>query len=123
MTRTLRERIAVERARHRRAEVVTWVAHVIGAVLIIAALWIARGANDTAREANAGAKAVACANSRFGAAVGERFRASLEQTRERIGTPAELPTDRRAVESNKPVLDALNNLAADVTPICGPVIP
>lgn len=104
---------------------VDWVALVM---VVIACLvgWVLIG-NERDNRIEALSKAaettrvVACANSDFASGFNDFIESSADRTRQRIGTPDELSTDRQSLKSTEKIIALFGGLVEGVEPICGPV--
>jgi hypothetical protein len=71
--------------------------------------------------ASGNTRAVACANADFASGFNEFLIGAAERTRQRIGTPDELSTDRAGLASTEQIIALFTGLVVDVEPICGPI--
>jgi hypothetical protein len=104
---------------------VDWVALVMVVIACYAGWLLIGNERDNRVEALAKAsettRVVACANADFASSFNKFIESSAERTRQRIGTPDELSTDRASLKSTERIIALFGGLAESVEPICGPV--
>jgi hypothetical protein len=76
---------------------------------------------DALATASGTTRVVACANADFASGFNDFLIGAAERTRQRIGTPDELSTDRAGLASTEQIIALFGALVTDVEPICGPI--
>jgi hypothetical protein len=76
---------------------------------------------DALAAASGNTRIVACANADFASGFNKFLIGAAERTRQRIGTPDELSTDRAGLASTEQIIALFTGLVVDVEPICGPI--
>ena len=75
---------------------------------------------DALALASANTRVVACANARFAGGFNDFLKGAAERTRQRIGTPDELSTDKASLESTEKIIAIFSDLGVSVESVCGP---
>ena len=76
---------------------------------------------DGLESASTNTRIVACANAQFASGFNDFLKDAAERTRQRIGTPDELSTDRASLESTDRIIGIFSGLAVSVESVCGPL--
>ncbi len=76
---------------------------------------------DALAKANENTRVVACANAEFASGFNRYLEGAANRTRQRIGTPSELSTDKDGLAATMRIISLFAGLVTDVEPVCGPL--
>ncbi len=76
---------------------------------------------DALAHANENTRVVACANAEFASGFNRYLEGAANRTRQRIGTPDELSTDRQGLKATESIIELFDGLSRSVEPVCGPL--